>query len=58
VNYRWHLPSFWMLSSVDFVIDVSGQPNGPIFKDQGVEETSLITGYRNITEERSGSLKS
>jgi hypothetical protein len=40
LNYRWHLPSFGMLSSVD----VSGQPNGPIFKGQGVEEKSLITG--------------
>jgi len=34
------------------VIDVSGQPNGPIFKGQGVEETSLITGQRFITSQK------
>jgi hypothetical protein len=43
------------------VIDVSGQSNGPVFKGQGVEETSLTnyrSTFRNIPEERSGSLKS
>jgi hypothetical protein len=42
------------------VIDVSGPPNGPVFKGR-VEETSQInywSTFRNIPEERSGCLKS
>jgi len=43
----WHFPRL--------VIEVSGQPIGPIFKGQAVHETSVISypcSLRNIPEER------
>ena len=42
VNYRWDLCLSGMLHSIDWklVTEVSGQPIGPIFKGQVIQEMS------------------